>query len=105
MTTSFNVRLKREMQLVFEGIEADSFEEAAAIACDKHPAAADDIDSCDGESFAAQVEMAGGEEPRQFRCIDFQPERQRKAASGMLAALRWITRCPSIRGPVGTTAY
>jgi hypothetical protein len=84
--TIFNVHIDREVRLVFEGIEADSNEEAAAIACDKHPAAADDIDNCDGETFSAQVDAAGEQHPTVT--IDFEPERQRRAAAKMLAALK-----------------
>ena len=84
--TTYNVQINREVQLVFEGIEADSYEEAAAIACDKHPAAADDIDHGDGKTFSAQVDVAGDEGSSQPVTIDFEPERQQgrhKAARGL----------------------
>ena len=83
--TLYDVHINREVRLVFESIEADSHEAAAAIACDKHPAAADDIDTCDGETFAAQVEVAGDEDSV---TIDFEAGRLRKAAPKLLAALR-----------------
>jgi hypothetical protein len=103
---TFNVHIFREMRLAFGGIEADSHEDAAAIARDKPTEQADSIDDeCDGENLAALVDVAGDEEHAQSRMIDFEPERQRKAAAKLLDALRWITRCPKIKGPVGTTAY
>ncbi len=86
--TIFNVRIDREVLLVFEGIEAESHDAAAAIACDQHPAAADDIDDCDGETFSAIVEVAGDEDLGQSVTIDFEPGRQRKAAPVMLKALQ-----------------
>jgi hypothetical protein len=101
--TTYNVHIDREVRLVFEGIDADSPEEAAAIACDKHPAAADDIDNCDGEAFSAQVDAAGEQHPTVT--IDFEAERQRKAAAKLLDALKWITRCLKMRAPFGSTAY
>src|SRR5271166_6703429 len=85
--TIYNVHIYREMRLVFGGIEADSPEAAAAIARDKLTSDADSIDNCDGETFAALVDVAGDEEYRQSRTIDFEPERQRKAAPKLLAAL------------------
>jgi hypothetical protein len=86
--TTYNVQINREVQLVFEGIDAGSHEEAAAIACDKHPAAADDIDHGDGATFSAQVDVAGDEGSGQPVTIDFEPERQRQAAPKLLAALK-----------------
>jgi hypothetical protein len=85
--TKYNVHINREVRLVFESIEADSHEAAAAVACDKHPAAADDIDDCDGETFSAQVDVAGDEDSSQFVTIDFESERIRKSAPKLLVSL------------------
>ena len=86
--TIYNVHIYREMRLVFGGIEADTPEAAASIARDKPTEEADSIDDCDGETLAALVDVAGDEEYKQSRFIDFESERQRKAAARMLAALR-----------------
>ncbi len=88
--TTYNVHIYREMRLVFGGIEADTHEAAAAIARDKPTDQADSIDDCDGETIAALVDVAGDEEYRHTRAIDFEPERQRKAASKLLAACRMV---------------
>jgi len=88
--TIYNVHIYREMRLVFGGIEAGSPEAAAAIARDKLTSDADSIDDCDGETFAALVDVAGDEEYEQSRTIDFEPERQRKAAPALLAALKGV---------------
>jgi hypothetical protein len=77
------------MRLAFGGIEAASPEAAAAIARDKPTDQADSIDDeCDGETLAALVDVAGDEAHRHTRAIDFEPERQRKAARRLLAALK-----------------
>ncbi|WP_152053051.1 hypothetical protein [Tautonia marina] len=76
----YNVHLYREMRLTFRGIEAASHEAAAAIARERQAEEADDTDDCDGQEFAALVDVAGDEEYTQSRMIDFEPERLRKAA-------------------------
>jgi hypothetical protein len=86
--TTYNVHIYREMKLVFGGIDADSHEAAAAIARDKPTEQADSIDDCDGETLAALVDVAGDEEYAQSRTIDFEIERQRKAATKLLATLK-----------------
>ena len=88
MTNTFNVHIYREMKLLYGGIVADSHEQAAAIARDKPTDQADSIDDCDGETLAALVDVHGDEDYRQSRMIDFEPERQRKAAAKLLAALK-----------------
>jgi hypothetical protein len=85
---TFTVHIYREMRLVYEGIDADSHEVAAAIARDKLTSDADEIDDCDGETFAALVDVQGDEEYEQSRIIDFQDERLRKAVPALLAALQ-----------------
>ena len=88
--TIFNVHIYREMRLVYEGIEADSHEAAAAIARDKPTGDADGIDDCDGETFAALVDVRSDEDYRQSRTIDFDGERLRKGAPQLLAACQMV---------------
>jgi hypothetical protein len=78
--TLYNVHLYREMRLTYGGIEATSHEEAAQIARDRATDDADALEDCDGETFAARVDVAGDEDFRQSRTIEFEPERQRRAA-------------------------
>jgi len=103
--TNYTVHIYREMRLVYEGIDADTPEAAASIARDKPTSEADGIDDCEGENLSALVDVQGDQEHKQSRMIDFEPERLRQAAPKLLDALRWITCCPMIRGPVSTTAY
>jgi hypothetical protein len=84
----YTIHIYREMKLRFDGIEADTPEAAAAIAQGKPTGDADDIDDCDGEDFAALVDVALDEEFEQSRTIDFEPERQRKNAPKLLEALK-----------------
>lgn len=86
--TTYNVHIYREMRLLFGGIEAETHESAASIARDKATDQADSSDDCDGETIAALVDVVGDEEYEQTRLIDFEPERQRKAAAKLLAALK-----------------
>jgi hypothetical protein len=88
--TQFNVYLYREMRLRFAGIEADTPEDAAALARDKPTGDADDIEDCNGEDLAALIDVAGDEEFEQSVMIDFEGERIRKAAPALLAALENI---------------
>jgi hypothetical protein len=103
--TTYNVHLYREMRLLFERIEADTPEAAASIARETLTDDANDIEDCNGEDLGALVDVIGDEDYSQSVTIDFEAERHRKAAAKLLDALRWITRCPMISGPVGTTAY
>ena len=102
--TIYKCHIYREMKLRFDGIEADTPEAAAAIAHGKPTGDADDIDDCDGEDFAALVDVAGDEEYEQSRTIDFEPERQRKAAPKLLAALEAILPVAKTRGTPSTSA-
>jgi hypothetical protein len=86
--TTYNVHIYREMRLVFGGIQADTPEAAASIAHDKPTGDADDIDDCEGETFAALVDVQGDDEYEHSRFIDFEVEQQRKAAPKLLAALK-----------------
>ena len=86
--TTYNVHIYREMRLVFGGIEADSPEAAASIARGKLTDDADSIDDCDGETIAALVDVQGDEDYDESRIIEFEAERQRRAAPRLLAALQ-----------------
>jgi hypothetical protein len=92
--TLYNVHIYREMRLYFPGIEAATPEEAAKIAADKQTDNADDIEDCDGDNLAALIDEVGDDEFGKSVTIDFEPERLRKAAPELLAALRaasdWI---------------
>ena len=73
--TRYNVHIYREMKLRFDGIEAESPEAAANIARDGLTEDADDIEPCDGETFAALVDVVGDEDFTRSRLIEFdQPE-------------------------------
>jgi hypothetical protein len=99
--TLYNVHIYREVHLTFESVEADTPEAAAAIACDKSAAAADDIDDCGGETFAALVDVAGDHQREQSVTIDFEAERRRKAAPELLEALKdLLGDLPSVQGGV-----
>jgi hypothetical protein len=83
------VHLYREMRLSYTGIEADTPQAAAAIAGGKPTGDADNIEDCDGQDLAALVDVAGDEDYSQSVTIDFEPERIRKAAATLLAALTY----------------
>jgi len=85
--TVYNVHIYRELRLVFEDIEAGCHKEAAAKAHDLATEAANEIDDCDGETFAALVDVAGDEQYEHSRFIAFQEERLRQAAPALLEAL------------------
>jgi hypothetical protein len=90
--TTYNVHIYREMRLFFERIEAETPEAAAAIARDKLTSDADDIDDCNGEDLGAMIDAAGDEDYGQSVGIDFESERQRKAAPRLLAACDMVRR-------------
>jgi hypothetical protein len=85
--TIYNVHVYREMRLVFESIEADTPQAAAAIARDKQTSDADEIDDCEGDTFSALVDVQADEDYEQSEVIDFGP---RKVVPGMLAACRMV---------------
>jgi hypothetical protein len=89
--TRYNVHIYREMKLCFLDIEADSPEQAAAT-CREFPdeAACGPAVDCDGETFAALVDVQGDSDDSQSVTIDFEAERLRKAAPGLLAACRMV---------------
>lgn len=82
----YNVHIYREMRLTYGGIEAASHEEAAQIARSRATDDADSLEDCDGETFAALVDVAGDEDFAQSRTIDFEPEQQRRAARAGIRA-------------------
>ena len=67
----YNVDIYGELKLRFHGIEAKTPEAAANIARDGLPEVADDIAPCDGDTFAAFVDVVGDEEFSQSQVIDF----------------------------------
>jgi hypothetical protein len=90
--TKFIVHLYREMKLSYAGIEADT-PHAAAEMVSKKLTAADNIEDCEGQNLAALVDVAGDEDYSQSVTIDFEPERIRKAAAKLLAALETASNC------------
>ncbi len=85
--TRYNVHLYREMRLLFRGIEADTPETAAALAREMPTDDADDLEDCNGEDLAALIDVVGDENYVHSRTLEFEGERQRKAAGPPLAAL------------------
>jgi hypothetical protein len=86
--TKYILHLYREMKLSYADIEADTPEAAAAITRDKPTDQADSIDDCEGENLAALIDVAGDEDYSESVTIDFEAERQRKAAPMLLDALK-----------------
>jgi hypothetical protein len=86
------IHIYREMRLRFDSIEADTSEAAAEKA--KHMLLEDaaDFDECDGETFAALVDVQGDENYEHSRVIDFEAERHRKAAPKFLKAIEQMAR-------------
>jgi hypothetical protein len=95
--TEYIVHLYREMRLSYTGIEADTPQAAATIANAKPTDAADNIEDCDGETLTALVDLGGDEDYRQSVTVDFEAERQRKAAPKLLAALEYVRATLKLR--------
>jgi hypothetical protein len=87
---TYNVHIYREMRLDFVGIEADTPATAAEIAARRQTEEADNIEDCQGDNLSALVDVAGDEDYRHSVLIDFEAERQRKAATALLASLQAI---------------
>lgn len=87
----YDVHLYREMRLLFEGIEAGSHDEAAAVARRRPSDEADFMDDCHGEDFAALVDVTGDDTYEQSRFIAFEAERLRQAAPKLLKLLDQLT--------------
>lgn len=94
MPAIYNVHIYREMRLVFPGIEAGSHEDAARIASARATEEAARIEPCDGQDLGALVDIAGDEDFRHSKSVDFEPERLRRAAGKLLEALRTIAATP-----------
>lgn len=90
--TLYNVHIYREMRLFFPGIEAATPAEAAVKARDLDAADAEEITSCDGETIAALIDVVGDHEFEHSVTIDFDHERLRKAAPGLLDAIPTLIR-------------
>lgn len=88
--TKYIVHIYREMRLSYTDIEADTPEDAAVAAADKPTSDADNIEDCDGDDVGALVDEAGDEQYERSVMIDFEVERQRKAAPALLAACRLV---------------
>jgi hypothetical protein len=86
--TLYNVHIYREMRLYFPGIEADEPEQAAKTAADMPTGEAEYTEDCDGDNFAALVDVVSDDEFERSVTIDFEPERLRKAATELLSALK-----------------
>ena len=99
--TLYNVHIYREMRLFFPGIKAATPEEAAKMAGDKPTDDADEIQNCEGETFAALVDVVGDDQYEQSVMIDFEAERLRKAGQDLLEALQdLLGDLPSVQGGV-----
>ncbi|MEW4569512.1 hypothetical protein AB1L88_16730 [Tautonia sp. JC769] len=69
---SYNVHIYREMRLLFESIEADSPEAAAALAREREAEDAAIVAECDGIDLAALVDEVGDEEYERSVTIEFE---------------------------------
>ena len=87
---TYTVHVYREMRLRFDGIEAESPEQAAEKARVMHFDDADEWSDCEGQSLSALVDIPGDEEYEHSRVIDFEPGRMLDAAPKVLAALEAI---------------
>lgn len=84
----FNVHIYREMRLVFPGIEAETHEDAAAIASLKETGEAESVEEENTLDRSALVDVVGDAEYKESRFIDFKPELQEKMFSELLDALK-----------------
>jgi hypothetical protein len=97
MMKRYNVHLYREMRLVFDNIEANSPETAAAIARNKPTSEAAEINDCDGLDLSALVDEIGDDEYRRSVTIDFEAERLRKDLHRQIVAGWSVEDVQSIR--------
>lgn len=88
--TVYNVHVYREMRLFYPDVVATSHEDAALLAAAKRSDDADLIDDCDGESFAALVDVDGDPDYCQSRTIDFPAAQLRNCALELLKALELL---------------
>jgi hypothetical protein len=85
--TTYNVHIFRAMRLYYPDIEADTPEKAAETARRKTTDEAESTEDCDGQDFGALVDRVGDEDHEHSVWIDFEPERQRRAAPLLRDAL------------------
>ena len=85
--TRYRVHVYREMRLSFSDIVAASHEDAAKLAAAKSSDAADLIEDCDGESFAALVDVQDDPDYSDSKTIDFPATVLRNNALALLRAL------------------
>jgi len=85
--TQYRVHVYREMRLSYSYIVAASHEEAAKLAAAKSSDAADLIEDCDGESFAALVDVQDDPDYSDSKTIDFPATVLRNNTLALLRAL------------------
>jgi hypothetical protein len=91
--TVYNVHIYREMRLFYPDIVATSHEDAATQAAAKGSDDADLVDDCDGETFAALVDIKGDLDYCESKTIDFPATLLRNHAPELLeAAERVVSR-------------
>lgn len=83
----YRVHVYREMRLSYSDIFAASHEEAAKLAAAKSSDAADLIEDCDGESFAALVDVQDDPDYSDSKTIEFPATLLRNNALALLRAL------------------
>lgn len=101
--TFYNVHIYREMRLYYPGIEADTPGDAARLAASRHTEDAEDISDCDGETFAALVDVVGDDRFCQTVLIDFESESD--LATALRRAIAALNQVPSFRTNEGITSY
>lgn len=84
---TYTVHLYRDIRMTFKNIEACSPAAALSIARDGDISDADDVEDS-GKDLAAVIDMDGDADSSRSVTIDFEAERQRKAAPKLLAALK-----------------
>lgn len=86
----YHVHIYREMRLYFPAIEAQTPDEAARLAEARPTAEAEYSEDCEGQSLSALVDIAGDDDFSHSVVIDFAPERRRKLAGELVAALDYL---------------
>jgi hypothetical protein len=88
--TLYHVHIYREMRLYFPDIEAATPEAAARLADARPTGEAEYIEDCEGQSLSALVDVASDDDFSRSVVIDFAPERRRKLADELVAALDYL---------------
>lgn len=87
---NYRVHIYREMRLVFDHIEAETPQQAAHLAAERHSDDCDHWSDCEGTTLAALVDLNGttaeGEE-QDAVAVDFEDGRFLKSGRRLLAAL------------------